>query len=195
MTMKNFFTITALLFVAILISVYSAGTIAKSNRVTRESFESGVQKEIENFTLAMNNADLEIARLQEENKTLSATIEDLNSKKSVTKKGTVVTPVTTKNKTTTKTTATTGGATKATLTTALVGKHASATDCWIIVSGNVYSVSSYMAMHPGGKTVIINQCGKDATTVFTNRGGTGAHSASAWSMLKTYLVGPVGGSI
>lgn len=90
-------------------------------------------------------------------------------------------PVTT---TTPGTATTTGGIP---LTT--VQLHSIESDCWIIVSGKVYSVSGYISMHPGGRSAIVNQCGKDATTAFVTRGGSGSHSSSAWSLLNQYLVG------
>lgn len=192
MTMKNLFTTSAFVFTAVLISVYSAGYITKSNRVMRESYDASVKKEIEGFTVAMNNADQEIAKLQLENKTLTDELDAAKKSTPVKKEATKATTPATKKTTTTTTTTTSA---KAKLTAGVVAKHASAADCWIIVSGKVYSVSPYMAMHPGGKSVIIKVCGQDATTVFTNRGGTGAHSGSAWSMLSTYLVGALGGSI
>jgi cytochrome b involved in lipid metabolism len=76
-----------------------------------------------------------------------------------------------------------------------VATHAKESDCWIIVSGNVYSVSSYIALHPGGKLNIINVCGKDATTIFITRDGTGAHTSYAWSLLGGYLVGALSSAI
>lgn len=75
------------------------------------------------------------------------------------------------------------------ITAATVATHATASDCWIIVSGKVYSVASYVNMHPGGKTVITNLCGQDATSGFNTRGGTGSHSNSAKTTLGTYYVG------
>lgn len=75
-----------------------------------------------------------------------------------------------------------------------VAAHNTATDCWIIVSNNVYSVASYIAMHPGGRSAIVNQCGGDATTAFQTRGGTGSHSSSARSTLNTFLIGTLGTS-
>jgi cytochrome b involved in lipid metabolism len=70
-----------------------------------------------------------------------------------------------------------------------VASHASASDCWVIVNDNVYSVTSYLSMHPGGKSIILNLCGKDTTSDFTTRGGTGAHTSYAWSVLGGYIVG------
>jgi cytochrome b involved in lipid metabolism len=74
-------------------------------------------------------------------------------------------------------------------TTAQVATHATRADCWIIVSGKVYSVSNYISMHPGGSMAITNVCGQDATTAFETRGGTGTHSGSARSTLGTLLLG------
>jgi hypothetical protein len=52
------------------------------------------------------------------------------------------------------------------LTAADVAKHASQSDCWTIVSGKVYDVTSVIASHPGGPERIIAVCGKDGTTAF-----------------------------
>lgn len=78
-----------------------------------------------------------------------------------------------------------------TFTEAQVAQHATEADCWIIVSGKVYAVTSYIAMHPGGRSRIINQCGSDATAPFETRGGTGSHSSGAHSTLGTFLIGTV----
>lgn len=75
------------------------------------------------------------------------------------------------------------------ITTSAVATHATASDCWIIVSSKVYSVGSYASMHPGGKTAITSLCGQDATYAFNSRGGTGMHSSSAKATLGTYYVG------
>ena len=75
------------------------------------------------------------------------------------------------------------------ITLATVASHSTATDCWMIISGKVYSVGSYAAMHPGGKMAVTNLCGQDATTGFNTRGGSGSHSNSAKTTLGTYYVG------
>ena len=81
------------------------------------------------------------------------------------------------------------------LTSAAVATHNSASNCWIIVSGNVYNVTAYIPFHPGGTSRITNTCGQDATTVFNNRGGTGSHSSNARSLLANYLVGALGSTV
>jgi cytochrome b involved in lipid metabolism len=59
----------------------------------------------------------------------------------------------------------------------------------------VYSVSSYLSMHPGGKSTITKNCGQDATATFKDRGGTGEHSSSAWTLLGQFLVGAMGATV
>ena len=81
------------------------------------------------------------------------------------------------------------------MTNAIVAKHASEKDCWIIVSGKVYSVASYISLHPGGRTAITNVCGTDATVAFTTQGGSGKHSKTAEATLGTFFVGSLGSSI
>ena len=36
-----------------------------------------------------------------------------------------------------------------------VSAHNKDGDCWIIIEGNVYNVSEYMGVHPGGKDIMI----------------------------------------
>ncbi len=46
-----------------------------------------------------------------------------------------------------------------------VAKHASETDCWMVVDGKVYNVTSGIDTHPGGPQ-ILQGCGKDATEMY-----------------------------
>jgi predicted heme/steroid binding protein len=47
-----------------------------------------------------------------------------------------------------------------------VAKHTSKTDCWVVVSGDVLDVTSFLSQHPGGELAILTFAGKDATEEF-----------------------------
>merc|ERR1719326_2436085 len=51
-------------------------------------------------------------------------------------------------------------------TMAEVAKHTSKTDCWVVVSGQVLDVTSFLSQHPGGELAILTFAGKDATEEF-----------------------------
>jgi len=44
-----------------------------------------------------------------------------------------------------------------------VEKHCTKEDCWMIVKGNVYDVTTYFDFHPGGHQALMNFAGKDGT--------------------------------
>jgi hypothetical protein len=46
-----------------------------------------------------------------------------------------------------------------------VQKHNSVDSCWVILSGNIYDVTSFIDQHPGGRTAILKAAGTDATYV------------------------------
>ncbi|KAI8028489.1 Cytochrome b5 isoform E [Camellia lanceoleosa] len=60
-----------------------------------------------------------------------------------------------------------------------VANHNHKQDCWIIISGKVYDVTSFLDDHPGGDEVLLTATGKDATDDFEDVG----HSESAREML------------
>jgi cytochrome b involved in lipid metabolism len=76
-----------------------------------------------------------------------------------------------------------------TLSLAEIYKHNKINDCWLIINGKVYSMASYLSAHPGGAGTIIPLCGQDATTAFATKGGQGAHSSYAYSLLINYYIG------
>jgi hypothetical protein len=75
-----------------------------------------------------------------------------------------------------------------TYTTAQVATHNTAADCWLIISGNVYDVTNFIPIHPGGNA-IIPYCGTDATAIFDSIHGT---TGTAANDLPTYLIGVLG---
>jgi len=84
------------------------------------------------------------------------------------------------------------------LTKAEVSQHDSENDCWTIIDGNVYDLTSYIPRHPGGDE-ILRACGADGSTLFNTRStdsgesvGSGTpHSSSAKSQLQSLFVGPL----
>lgn len=77
-----------------------------------------------------------------------------------------------------------------------VATHDNRNDCWTIIEGNVYDVTTFISSHPGGSE-ILRACGIDATTLFRHRTtedgqqvGTGTpHSGSAASQLAKLQIG------
>ncbi|XP_074575745.1 cytochrome b5-like [Curcuma longa] len=68
-----------------------------------------------------------------------------------------------------------------------VVKHNATKDCWLIIDGKVYDVTSFMAEHPGGDEVLLAATGKDATNDFEDIG----HSSSARDMMAKYYIGEI----
>lgn len=78
-----------------------------------------------------------------------------------------------------------------------VALHKSAANCWIIISGNVYDLTPFLTLHPGGAGVMSIFCGKDGTAAFNSKNKKPAvkHSQTAASMLPKYLLGSLGSKI
>ncbi|SNX83136.1 probable cytochrome b5 [Melanopsichium pennsylvanicum] len=45
-------------------------------------------------------------------------------------------------------------------------KHKSEDSAWVVVDGKVYDVTSFLDDHPGGKKILLKNCGKDASESF-----------------------------
>lgn len=77
-----------------------------------------------------------------------------------------------------------------------VRAHNTQEDCWTVIDGNVYDLTSFVVSHPGGDE-ILRACGNDATTLFRQRTtedgqriGTGTpHSRSAAAQLASLQIG------
>ncbi len=67
-----------------------------------------------------------------------------------------------------------------------VAQHSTTTDCYLIVKGTVYDVTSYIGGHPGGAGEITSRCGGEVTSIFTS-----IHSNAAWNLLGKYAIGTV----
>ena len=81
------------------------------------------------------------------------------------------------------------------LTTEEVAKHTTANDCWMIVNGKVYDLTSLVATHSGGSQQILNDCGRDGSVGFNTKYQGTPHSGGAQSMMASYLLGDLGATI
>ena len=70
-----------------------------------------------------------------------------------------------------------------------VAQHNKDGDCWIVIEGAVLDVSEYMAEHPGGSDLLLNESGpgKDATDAFDDA----EHSKKAKNLRKDYQIGVI----
>ncbi|PON97226.1 Nitrate reductase NADH dependent [Trema orientale] len=64
-------------------------------------------------------------------------------------------------------------------------KHNTKDDCWVVIDGKVYDLSSYLDEHPGGDDVVLAATGKDATEDFEDAG----HSKSAREIMQSFCIG------
>ncbi|KAL3636192.1 Cytochrome b5 isoform A [Castilleja foliolosa] len=64
-------------------------------------------------------------------------------------------------------------------------QHNTNDDCWVVIDGKVYDVSSYLDEHPGGDDVLLSSAGTDATEGFEDAG----HSKTARDLLEQFFIG------
>lgn len=73
-----------------------------------------------------------------------------------------------------------------------VAAHSTGEDCWTIIEGNVYDITSYVPFHPGGPA-ILQACGTDGTNFFNERPNDGtSHSDNARTQLAKLKIGVLG---
>jgi cytochrome b involved in lipid metabolism len=76
------------------------------------------------------------------------------------------------------------------LTMKELAKHNSSQSCWLLISGKIYDVTSFLNLHPGNASTILPTCGTDATKAYNTKGSRGRpHSSSAQAMLNDYFIG------
>jgi cytochrome b involved in lipid metabolism len=83
-----------------------------------------------------------------------------------------------------------------TITLAMVEERDKKDDCWTIIEGNVYDITSYVPRHPGGDEILL-ACGRDGTSLFVSRtdnngqkvGSGTPHSSGAKNQLQSLYIG------
>ncbi|CAJ0949482.1 unnamed protein product, partial [Mesorhabditis belari] len=65
-----------------------------------------------------------------------------------------------------------------------VAEHSTEASIWVIIEGKVYDLTLFLDEHPGGRDVLLEQAGKDATEAFKDVG----HSGDAKEMMNDYYV-------
>ncbi|KAK9806800.1 hypothetical protein WJX72_003117 [[Myrmecia] bisecta] len=68
-------------------------------------------------------------------------------------------------------------------------QHTTEQDCWLVVHGKVYDITTFLDEHPGGFDIILANTGKDATEDYEEIG----HSNAATEMLTKYYIGEYAG--
>ena len=76
-----------------------------------------------------------------------------------------------------------------TLSSDEVAKHNSASDCWMIVNGKVYDLTSLISSHSGGSAAILKDCGKDGSVGFNTKDTGRSHSTNAKNILDSMYLG------
>lgn len=69
-----------------------------------------------------------------------------------------------------------------------VRKHDQEGDAWMVIEGYVHDVTTFLMEHPGGKDVMMDHLGRDATEAFTSD-QIHAHGHVAFKMLSKYRIG------
>jgi len=83
-----------------------------------------------------------------------------------------------------------------------IAKHNNRSDCWMLINGKVYDITSYFGSHPGGNSTMAPTCGTDATSAYmtqdpyaSSSGSRSAHSGRAQSLLSNYYLGDLNQTI
>ncbi|XP_022163404.1 cytochrome b5-like [Myzus persicae] len=70
-------------------------------------------------------------------------------------------------------------------TPSTVSKHKGTCDAWISIHGNVYDITNFITVHPGGEEVLVEAAGTDATVCFDSIG----HSDEAYKLMNDLKIG------
>lgn len=69
-----------------------------------------------------------------------------------------------------------------------IEKHDSRESCWMAIEGQVYDVTKYIDLHPGGEH-ILKGCGRNMTKSFKGKRARGIFDEKAEKELQKYHIG------
>lgn len=72
-----------------------------------------------------------------------------------------------------------------------VAVHSSSSSCWVVFRENVYDITEYLHIHPGGPKILLDKAGRDMTADFEAAHGTENFRIEA--MLEPYKIGRIQG--
>lgn len=81
------------------------------------------------------------------------------------------------------------GSTSKSFTAEVVASHNTSSDCWAIIDKNVYDLTPWIALHPGGKGPILQSCGKDISAESSSHKGGSFSDPRIRNILKKYHKG------
>lgn len=64
-----------------------------------------------------------------------------------------------------------------------VNNHSVEEDCWTIIDGSVYDLTSFISRHPGGPNMILRLCGTDGSEKFNEQHGRSYKAQQALGLL------------
>jgi len=70
-----------------------------------------------------------------------------------------------------------------------VAQHKEPDDCWMVIGGTVYNLSTYLPQHPSDPAIILPWCGKEATQAYQTKTKGRSHSSYANQLLPQYRIG------
>lgn len=74
-------------------------------------------------------------------------------------------------------------------TAEVIASHNTSSDCWAIIDKNIYDLTPWIALHPGGKGPILQSCGKDISSESASHKGGSFSDPRIRNILKKYHKG------
>ncbi len=66
-----------------------------------------------------------------------------------------------------------------------IRKHDTEKDAWMVIDGYVHDITAFLVEHPGGKDILLDHLGKDASSIFVSE-AEHKHSLAAYNILSRY---------